>query len=81
MSHGHIDSTSLETLALHGCYDYHSGENAIKQPIYQTSTFKFDCCADGEAFFKGEKTGYIYSRIGTPNTVVYENRLAKIDGM
>ncbi|SEO48027.1 Cystathionine beta-lyase/cystathionine gamma-synthase [Amphibacillus marinus] len=36
-------------------------------PIFQTTAFKFNDLADIERFYNGEK-GYLYSRVGNPNT-------------
>lgn len=39
---------------------HHDEYKAATVPIYQTSTFRFDCAEDGAACFAGEKDGYIY---------------------
>ena len=38
---------------------HHDEYKAATVPIYQTSTFRFDCAEDGAACFAGEKDGYI----------------------
>jgi O-acetylhomoserine/O-acetylserine sulfhydrylase-like pyridoxal-dependent enzyme len=45
----------------------HAGESvnesrAVVQPIYQTSTFRFDSTGHGAALFAGRQEGYIYTR-------------------
>jgi methionine-gamma-lyase len=37
-------------------------------PIYQTSTFQFRDADHGARCFSGEEKGYIYTRLGNPNT-------------
>ena len=61
-------------------------ENAVKCPIYQTSTFVFPNAEAGKRFFAlaygklepefGEKPGLIYSRLNNPNLQILEERLA-----
>ena len=42
----------------------------LATPIFQTSTFEFDSTAEGAARFAGEEEGYIYTRLGNPNTAL-----------
>jgi len=61
-------------------------ENAVKCPIYQTSTFVFPNAEAGKRFFAlaygktealhGEQPGLIYSRLNNPNLQILEERLA-----
>lgn len=61
-------------------------ENAVKCPIYQTSTFVFPNAEAGKRFFalaygklepnSGEQPGLIYSRLNNPNLQILEERLA-----
>jgi len=61
-------------------------ENAVKCPIYQTSTFVFPTAEAGKRFFalaygkteadKDEKPGLIYSRLNNPNLQILEERLS-----
>ncbi|MCF6170539.1 MAG: aminotransferase class I/II-fold pyridoxal phosphate-dependent enzyme [Bacteroidales bacterium] len=48
-------------------------------PIYQTSTFSFRDADHGANCFSGEEKGYIYTRIGNPNTEELENTLAELE--
>ena len=41
---------------------------ALATPIFQTSTFVFDSCAQGGRRFAGEEGGAVYSRLGNPTT-------------
>ncbi|CAD2216948.1 Cys/Met metabolism PLP-dependent enzyme/DegT/DnrJ/EryC1/StrS aminotransferase family/Aminotransferase class I and II/Aminotransferase class-V, putative [Angomonas deanei] len=49
-------------------------------PIYQTTSFVFDDCADGAAIFMHEKDGYLYTRTGNPSVSVFEKRVAALEG-
>ncbi|MBQ6930408.1 MAG: methionine gamma-lyase [Oscillospiraceae bacterium] len=53
---------------------------ALTTPIYQTSTFIFENCAQGAARFEGTEPGYIYTRLGNPTTSVLEAKIAALDG-
>lgn len=55
-------------------------EGAVVTPIYQTSTFKFDNADQGAALFKGEKEGYIYTRMRNPTIEAMENAIAALEG-
>ena len=53
---------------------------ALTMPIYQTSTFEFDCCEQGGRRFAGEEKGYIYTRLGNPSISAVENKVALLEG-
>ncbi len=63
----------------------HSGQHpdpifgAVMTPIYQTSTFAFKSAEDGAKIFKGEKSGYIYTRLGNPTTVALEECVTELE--
>ena len=80
---------SAETLSIVGGHDPANAMNSIKNPIYQTSTFKFNTAEEGKAFFNTQKDGasldernknLIYTRLNHPNLVSAEYRLAQLDG-
>lgn len=48
-------------------------------PIYQTSSYVFDSCADAAAIFALEKPGYIYGRLTNPTQDVLERRMAALE--
>jgi methionine-gamma-lyase len=64
-------------------------ENAIKPPIFQTSTFVFRTAEEGKAFFElayglrqadpAEEMGLIYSRLNNPGLEILEDRLTLWD--
>ncbi len=78
-----------ESLMMSHAYDAHEHQGAVKCPVYQTSTFAFNSCEEGKAFFElayglrdkreGEEMGMIYSRLNHPNMDILEKRLALWD--
>ncbi|MDO4567322.1 MAG: PLP-dependent transferase [Clostridia bacterium] len=62
---GHIDLPGISPLAM---------------PIFQTSTFEFDSAAQGARRFSGEERGYIYTRLGNPNSAQIGEKLAALEG-
>ncbi len=58
----------FETEVVHGVHQTDPHTGALSMPIYQTSTFVFKDAEQGARRFKGEEAGYIYSRLGNPNT-------------
>ncbi|WP_321492854.1 aminotransferase class I/II-fold pyridoxal phosphate-dependent enzyme [uncultured Desulfobacter sp.] len=62
----------------------HAGESinesrAVVQPIYQTSTFRFDSTSHGAALFAGRQEGYIYTRMGNPTIRAMEEAVATLE--
>jgi methionine-gamma-lyase len=48
-------------------------------PIYQTSTFAFDCAQTGADRFAGTAEGYIYTRLGNPTINALERCVAELE--
>ena len=69
-----------ETNIVHGIHqsDPHTGAHSM--PIYQTSTFVFADADQGARRFKKEEKGYIYSRLGNPNTDALAEKVALLEG-
>lgn len=75
-----------QTLMMSYGYDPSMSEGAIKQPVFQTSTFAFKSAEDGKRQFAmrkglverrpGEEPGLVYSRFNNPNLEILEDRLA-----
>ena len=68
-------------------YSPAEAKNAVKPPLYLSSTYVFDSSAHGERFFEAMRgsrspadAGLIYSRINHPNLIVFEERLKIYDG-
>ena len=74
------DQCRLSTRIIHlGSHpDPHTG--SLNVPIYQTSTFVFKSAEEGGRRFSGQEPGYIYTRLGNPNHVVIEEKLAMMEG-
>ncbi len=78
-----------ESLMMSYAYTPKLHNGAVKCPIYQTSTFAFENCEEGKAFFElayglrepreGEEMGLIYSRLNHPNMDILEDRLCLWD--
>lgn len=75
----HSKFTNIESKCVHAGIDrYEFGP--VVPPIYQTSTFQFEDAAQGAALFKGEKQGYIYTRMKNPTVEAMENAIADLEG-
>lgn len=71
----------FETLAVHAGQerpDPATGARAV--PVYQTTSYVFDSCAQGAARFDFSEGGYIYTRIGNPTTDAFEARINALEG-
>ncbi|MEK6706767.1 MAG: aminotransferase class I/II-fold pyridoxal phosphate-dependent enzyme, partial [Bdellovibrionota bacterium] len=78
-----------ESLMMRYGYKPELSEQALKCPIFQTSTFVFKNAEEGKAFFElayglregklGEKLGLIYSRLNNPDLEILEDRLTLWD--
>lgn len=71
------------TLMMGHGYDPALSENALKPPIFLTSTFVFESAAAGKRHFEGVTgkrpggaEGLVYSRFNGPNQEILEDRLA-----
>src|ERR1700674_3241319 len=69
----------FNTRALHHGYQPEATTKARAVPIYQTTSFTFEDCADSAALFGLQKFGNIYSRIMNPTTAVLEERVASLE--
>ena len=68
-----------ETDIVHGIH-HSDPTGAHSMPIYQTSTFVFDDADQGARRFRKEEKGYIYSRLGNPNTDALGEKVAILEG-
>lgn len=57
-----------------------AGVGPLATPIYQSSTFVFDTCQQGARRFSGDEEGYIYTRLGNPNSDEISKKLASLEG-
>ncbi|MBN2469871.1 MAG: PLP-dependent transferase [Anaerolineae bacterium] len=70
----------LGTLAVHGG-DGANRTHAHVMPIYQSSTYRFDSVAHGQALWREEEEGYIYGRLNNPNVQATANTIAALEGL
>lgn len=73
-------SFKIETDIVHGVHQSDPRTGALSMPIYQTSTFVFENAEQGARRFKGEEDGFIYTRLGNPNTNALAQKVALLEG-
>lgn len=56
----------MSTISIHTAEGHHP-HHSHAAPIYPTSTFSFPDVATGQAIWRGEEPGHIYTRLGNPN--------------
>ena len=71
----------FETLQLHvGQEQPDPATDARAVPIYQTTSYVFEDCAQAQERFDLSQPGNIYTRIMNPTTDVFEKRIAALEG-
>ena len=75
-----INKKGFATRQIHASDVRIPGINPLATPIFATSTFVFDDCAQGAARFAGKEAGYIYSRMGNPNVNQVAAKVAALEG-
>lgn len=70
----------LGTLAIH-TGDEDNPHHAHVTPIYETSTFAFPDVATGQAIWRGEQPGHIYTRLSNPNQQEAAVKIAVLEGI
>ena len=68
------------TIAVHGGEEGRFAFDPVSTPIYQTSTFTFGSAEEGGEVEKGEREGFIYTRIGNPTVSAFEDKMALLEG-
>ncbi|MEJ1731243.1 PLP-dependent transferase, partial [Escherichia coli] len=68
----------FSTKAIHGGQEKNAA-GALVTPIYQASTFVFESAQQGAKRFALEEEGYIYTRLGNPNTNELEKKMALLE--
>lgn len=56
------------------------GGEARVIPIYQSTTYKYDCCDDMGKLFDLEASGYFYTRLANPTAGFVEEKIAALEG-
>ena len=75
-----LTQKGFATRQIHASDVHIPGINPLATPIFATSTFVFDDCAQGAARFAGREAGYIYSRMGNPNVNQVAAKVAALEG-
>lgn len=70
---------NIETKAIHAGRVGDPSFGSLSTPIHQTSTFVFDNVQQGANRFAGEEAGFIYSRLGNPTVLEFEQRMAALE--
>jgi len=68
------------TQVIHAGGEIDAATRAVAPPIYQSSTFAFDDCAQGAALFAGQEDGFIYTRMGNPTIRRLEEAVSTLEG-
>ena len=79
MSKLNLHEMGFTTKAIHGGHTENAA-GALATPIYQTSTFVFETAEQGGRRFASEEGGYIYTRLGNPNSTQFEEKIALLEG-
>ncbi|HBG01423.1 MAG TPA: methionine gamma-lyase [Firmicutes bacterium] len=74
-----LERMGFATKAIHGGHSPNAA-GALVTPIYQASTFRFDTVEQGARRFALEEEGYIYTRLGNPNSTELEQKIALLEG-
>ena len=74
-----MQNMGFGTKAIHAGKEGKNPYGALTAPIYQTSTFEFDSCAQGGNRFAGKEDGMIYTRLGNPSSALLERKLAALE--
>ncbi len=69
----------FSTKQIHTAHVDIPGINPLATPIFQTSTFVFDNTEQGARRFKGDESGYIYTRLGNPNANQLGEKIAVLE--
>jgi methionine-gamma-lyase len=76
------------TAVIHAGYRARLSENAVKPPVFRTSTFEFSRASEGARFFErayhlpgddGQDPGLVYSRLNNPNTEIFEDKMVALE--
>lgn len=76
------------TAVIHAGYRARLSENAVKPPVFRTSTFEFSRATEGATFFQrayhlpgddGQEPGLVYSRLNNPNTEIFEDKMVALE--
>ncbi|MBQ2680275.1 MAG: O-acetylhomoserine aminocarboxypropyltransferase/cysteine synthase [Firmicutes bacterium] len=69
----------IETLAVQAGYTPENGGPRVL-PLYQSTTFKYDTCAELAEIFDLDANKYMYTRLANPTNDAFENKIAAMEG-
>ncbi|MEW4468220.1 O-acetylhomoserine aminocarboxypropyltransferase [Parasphingorhabdus sp. JC815] len=75
-----LETTHLETMAVHAGTEPDPTTNARITPIYQTSSYVFDDVDHAADLFNLDAVGNIYTRITNPTNAALEGKVAAMEG-
>jgi cystathionine beta-lyase/cystathionine gamma-synthase len=78
MSHDAVDP--IQRAGLIVAHDGGPADEAVVPPIFQTSLFTFSSFEEMAATFRGERSGFVYSRTTNPTVRLFEEKLAALEG-
>jgi methionine-gamma-lyase len=76
------------TAVIHAGYRARLSENAVKPPVFRTSTFEFPSASEGARVFErayhlpgddGQDPGLVYARLNNPNTEIFEDKMVALE--
>jgi O-acetylhomoserine (thiol)-lyase len=70
----------FNTALLHGSFSPDEKTGSTTTPIYQSSSFEHKTAEELESIFRGNKPGFIYTRINNPTIEAFEKRIAYLEG-
>ncbi len=73
-------SSRIDTQAIHAGRHPDPLYGSVTVPIYQSSTFAFENCAQGAARFAGDEPGFVYTRMGNPTVAALEEAISTMEG-
>ncbi|UDQ97291.1 O-acetylhomoserine aminocarboxypropyltransferase/cysteine synthase family protein [Lentisphaerota bacterium WC36G] len=73
-----MDNWNIETKLIQCGYQPKSGEPRVV-PITQSTTYKYDTCAEVAALFDLESVGHMYSRISNPTVSAFEEKMTALE--
>jgi O-acetylhomoserine (thiol)-lyase len=73
-------SRSFATAQVQAGYVPGAAENTAVPPIYQSNAFEFASLSEARELFALRREGNIYSRAANPTVLVFEQRMAELEG-
>jgi O-acetylhomoserine (thiol)-lyase len=73
-------SRSFATAQVQAGYVPGAAENTAVPPIYQSNAFEFSSLSEARDLFALRREGNIYSRAANPTVLVFEQRVAELEG-